>query len=124
MNANLLGLLPAGEPAFSVHNDDAPTIYVQGQPGATDPAVRKLERDVAGLQAPDPYVNNGQTVPLMVNMADPVEEKALHIVNADPNRTPTFTLFGNDDFFFTRGHAGRLPDLQPVRRPGLRVEPR
>ena len=34
-------------------------------------------------------------------MADPVEEQALHMVNTDPNRTPTFTLFGNDDFFFT-----------------------
>jgi hypothetical protein len=34
-------------------------------------------------------------------MADPVEEQALHMVNADPNRTPTFTMFGNADFFFT-----------------------
>jgi hypothetical protein len=33
-------------------------------------------------------------------MADPVEELALHMVNADPNRTPTLTLFGNPDFFF------------------------
>jgi hypothetical protein len=63
--------------------------------------VRKLERDVAGLQAPDPYVGNGSTVPMMVNMADPVEEQALHMVNTDSNRTPTFTLFGNDDFFFS-----------------------
>ncbi len=23
------------------------------------------------------------------------------MVNSDPTRTPTFTLFGNDDFFFT-----------------------
>ena len=70
-------------------------------PGPTDPTVRQLERDVAGLQAPDPYAEGGQSVPLTVNMADPVEEQALHMVNADPNRTPTFTLFGNDDFFFT-----------------------
>ena len=101
VNANLAALLPAGEPPFSVHSDDAPTVYVSGHPGATDPAVRKLERDVSGLTAPDPYVGGGQSVPLTVNLADPVEEQALHMVNTDPNRTPTFTLFGNDDFFFT-----------------------
>src|ERR1700727_354972 len=33
-------------------------------------------------------------------MADEAEENILHMVNSDPNRTPTFTLFGNDDFFF------------------------
>jgi hypothetical protein len=101
VNANIAALLPAGEPPFSVHSDDAPTFYVSGHPGPTDPAVRKLERDVSGLTAPDPYVNGGQSVPLTVNLADPVEEQALHMVNTDPNRTPTFTLFGNDDFFFT-----------------------
>jgi hypothetical protein len=41
-----------------------------------------------------------QTVPLAVSLADPVEEKTLHMINADPSRTPTFTLFGHDDFFF------------------------
>ena len=101
MNANLQAILPAGEPAFSVHSDDAPTVYVNGHPTATDPAVRKLERDVGALQEPDPYVGGGQSVPITVNLADPVEEQALHMVNTDSNRTPTFTLFGNDDFFFT-----------------------
>jgi hypothetical protein len=32
-------------------------------------------------------------------MADPVEEQTLHMVNADPNRTPTFTQFANPDYF-------------------------
>jgi hypothetical protein len=105
VNANMQALLPAGEPPFSIHSDDAPTVYVNGHPGPTDPTVRKLERDVAALQAPDPYVANGQTVPMMVNLADPVEEQALHMVNSDGNRTPTFTLFGNDDFFFTTSDA-------------------
>jgi hypothetical protein len=66
--------------------------------------VRRLEQDVGGLTSLDPYVRDGgvvQSVPLTVSMADPVEEKALHMVNADPNRTPTFTMFGNADFFFT-----------------------
>ncbi|MGZ6729097.1 MAG: hypothetical protein ACXVFC_07305, partial [Gaiellaceae bacterium] len=104
VNANLKGLLPAGEPGFDLHFDDAPTIYVNGQPARTDTSVRKLERDVGGLTSLDPYVRNGagqvQTVPLTVSLADTVEEKALHMVNSDPNRTPTFTMFGNPDFFF------------------------
>jgi hypothetical protein len=101
VNANVQALLPAGEPLFSIHSDDAPTFYVSGHPGPTDPAVRKLERDVASLEAPDPYVAGGQPVSMLENMADPVEEHTLHMVDSDSNRTPTFTLFGNDDFFFT-----------------------
>ena len=34
ITTNLKGLLPAGEPAFDLHFDDAPTIYVNGQPDA------------------------------------------------------------------------------------------
>ncbi len=61
VNANLAAILPAGEHRpSSVHSDDAPTVYVNGQPAPTDPSVRKLERDVAQPQAPDPYVNGGQ----------------------------------------------------------------
>ena len=105
VNANLKGLLPAGEPTFDLHFDDAPTIYVNGQPGRTDTMVRKLERDVGNLTSLDPYVRNSagvvQTVPLTTALADPVEEKALHMVNSDPARTPTFTMFGQPDFFFT-----------------------
>ena len=59
VNANLKGLLPAGEPTFDLHFDDAPTIYVNGQPARTDPTVRKLERDVGSLTSLDPYVRNG-----------------------------------------------------------------
>src|SRR6476469_2509493 len=99
ITTNLKGLLPAGEPTLDLHFDDAPTIYVNGQPTRTDPTVRQLERDVAGLTAKDPY-QGGATVPLTERLADPVEEAALHMVNSDPKRTPTFTMFGNSDFFF------------------------
>ena len=105
VNANIKGILPAGEPTFDIHPDDAPTFYVSGQPARTDAGVRTLERDVGSLTSPDPYIRNGsgqvQTVPLTAALADPVEEKALHMVNADPSRTPTFTMFANADFFFT-----------------------
>jgi hypothetical protein len=36
-------------------------------------------------------------------MADTVEEKTLHMVNTDPARTPTFTAFGDPNYFITGG---------------------
>jgi hypothetical protein len=102
VTARLGALLPAGEPTFAVHSDDAPTFYVNGQPTRTDPALRKLERDVSTATAPDPY-KGGAPTPITVKLADSVEEKTLHMVTSDPKRTPSFTLFGNDDFFFQTG---------------------
>jgi hypothetical protein len=108
VNANLKALVMAQDPSatqsFDIHFDDAPTVYVNGQPDRTDPTVRELEQAVGGLTSVDPYVRSGgvpQTVPMTAAMADTVEEHTLHMVNTDPNRTPTFTLFGNADFFFT-----------------------
>jgi len=102
VNANLLSLLPTGEPNFSVHNDSAPTVYVNGDPVRTDPALRKLERDMAAAQAIDPYVS-GSPTPITLYLADKVGEKTLHMVTADPQRTPSFTLFANPDYFLTAG---------------------
>jgi hypothetical protein len=99
VNVKIGAVLPAGEPAFDIHFDDAPTFYVNGQPGRTDASVRKLERDVASAKAIDPYAG-GVAVPIAEQLADTVEEQTLHMVNSDPKRTPTFTMFGNPDFFF------------------------
>jgi hypothetical protein len=105
INANINALLPtADQNQFDIHFDDAPAFYVNGQPGRTDPFVRQLERDVSRLTSLDPYVRdsagNVQTVNLTAALADPVEMQALHMINNDPNRTPTFTWFANPDFFF------------------------
>ncbi|MEA2357639.1 MAG: hypothetical protein QOI62_899 [Solirubrobacteraceae bacterium] len=114
VTTNIKGLLPAGEPAFDLHFDDAPTFYVDGQPDRADPSVRKLERDIVGLSAIDPYADGRPRVPLAEAMADAVEEKALHMVNADPSRTPTFTMFGNPDFFFQASSpCGANPCVSP-----------
>jgi hypothetical protein len=95
---------PNPVPAFDLHFDDAPSFYVNGRPGPTDPALRTLERNVGALTSVDPYVRdsagNAQTVNLTEALADPVEEQTLHMVNSDPARTPSFTMFGNPDFFF------------------------
>jgi hypothetical protein len=86
-------------PSFSVHSDDAPTVYVVGNPGPVDAATRALEHNMAQLLAFDPIVS--AIVPLVKAMADPVEMHLLHMVTNDPARTPTFTYFANDDFFIT-----------------------
>ena len=98
VNARIGALLPAGEPGYDIHFDDAPTFYVNGQPSRTDPAVRKLERDLGAATTFDPYAQG--LVPIAQRLADTVEEKTLHMINADPKRTPTLTMFGNPDFFF------------------------
>ena len=115
VNANLQPL--TGRTDFSVHSDDAPTFYVNGNPAPGSQTVRSLEHTLAGMKLSDPYVNNGQLVPIAVNFADPVEEATLHMVNTDPARTPTFTMFGNDDIFFNASSSplscGSNPCVSP-----------
>jgi len=55
---------------------------------------------VGALNAIDPYVSSSPT-PVFLQLADTVGEKTLHMVNTDPNRTPSFTAFGNPDYFVT-----------------------
>jgi hypothetical protein len=95
---------------FSVHSDDAPTVYVNGtstQPirDQTDPAVRNLEREMAQLHWLNPYTNTDESN-IMVALADHTGMKTLHMVTTDPYRTPTFTPFADPDwFFFATGGA-------------------
>ena len=91
INLNLQALLPG---SYELHPDSAPTIYVAGKPRQAS----TLARAAAQLTSYDPYV--GKNVTLFPRIAGYVEEVGLHMVNADPNRTPTLTLFGNPDFFF------------------------
>ena len=106
-NADLNDLVaPTDATLFSEHEDDAPTIYIHGDPAAAnfDPAspdslARGLEQAMAVLTIPDPYLG-GTPVSALAAMADPVEEKMLHMVTPDPLRTPNFTFFGDPDFFF------------------------
>jgi hypothetical protein len=97
INVNIKAVLPTEAP-FAIHNDDAPTFYVNGNPTRNDPTVRKLAQDLGTLQLPNNYKH--ATVPATFRLADSVEEQTLHMVNSDPKRTPTLTLFGDDDFFF------------------------
>lgn len=106
-DVDVLGLvLAAGDStAFSIHEDSAPTVYIHGDPtsanfdpASPDPLARELELTMAPLTAPSPLTGDSEN--LLAAMADPVEEKLLHMVTPDPLRTPNFTYFGNPDFFF------------------------
>lgn len=99
---------------FSVHSDDAPNVYVNGtatQPlrDQTDPVVRNLEREMAQLNWLNPYTNAVENN-IMVALADHTAMKTLHMVTADPMRTPTFTPFADPNWFFFATGGVACPD--------------
>jgi hypothetical protein len=103
---NITGLLATEKndtTPFSLESDTAPEFYVTGDPGPNASPVRTLERDVSGLTANNPYAGGTQKITNF--LADPAEMAILHMVNADPARTPTFALFAKPDYFFTPGSA-------------------
>jgi len=115
---NLTGLLAteaSNTTPFTLENDSAPEFYVTGNPGPRDPAVRTLERDTAGLTAANPYT--GTTQPIANYLADPTEEAILHMVNADPARTPTFALFAKPDYYLSAGSTACSPCV--TQNPGF-----
>ncbi len=89
---------------FSVHSDDAPTFYINGNPAPTAAVTRTMEHDVDALVAINPMTGNSDKLSRLI--ADQAEMKLLHMVTSSPARTPTFTLFGNDDYFFETGNGG------------------
>lgn len=104
LNTNLAGLV-ANQTGittpFTVHADSTPTVYITGNPARTANVTRALERAIGNLTAVNPVTN--QTDSLTEFLADPVEMKLLHMVTNDTARTPTFTMFGNPDYFFFAG---------------------
>jgi hypothetical protein len=100
LDANVTGLLATEKSdatPFSMENDTAPEFYLTGNPGPDTPTVRTFEHDVAGLTAANPYT--GTTQPITNYLADPAEEAILHMVNADPARTPTLAMFAKPDYY-------------------------
>ncbi len=92
---------------FAVHSDDAPSVHIVGNPAQTATATRTLERQAAGLVGFDPNVGGDANVTQA--LADQAELAFLHMISHDPNRTPTFVLFGNPDYFLSAsGHTSPL----------------
>ena len=103
---NLTGLLATEKnntTPFSLEADTAPEFYVTGNPSPASPQVRTLDRDVASLTVNNPYT--GTTQNIANYLADHTEEAILHMVNADPARTPTLAMFAKPDYFLTSGSA-------------------
>ena len=105
VNGNLTGMLGAAgvHTPFDVEADSAPALYLHGQPARTTAPVRTLEQKLARLKELD--LVSGKKVRLTNYLADPVELKLLHMVTADPKRTPSLVLFGNDNFWLSSGSA-------------------
>jgi hypothetical protein len=104
LNANLAGLLATEEgivTPFKVHSDDAPTIYITGNPARTDPVTRAFARALHGLTATNPITGNTDKISQF--LADSVEMKILHMITADPARTPTLVMFADPDYFLFAG---------------------
>jgi hypothetical protein len=93
--------------SFTLHNDDAPTMYINNNPGATDKLTRTMEHDVDALTATNPIT--GKTDKLSKLLADRAEMKLLHMVTFSKQRTPTFTMFGDDNYFFETGNNRGCP---------------
>ena len=103
LGGNINGLLTAAgnTTPFTLENDTAPEFYVTGQPSPDAAPVRSLEHLVAGVTSNNPYTGTNQTIDNF--LADPTEEAILHMVNADPARTPTFAMFAKPDYFLFNG---------------------
>ena len=98
VNGNLTGLLATQQAIttpFTVHADMAPTIYITGNPSRTSSTTRAFGRAVSNLTAVNPYT--GATNSLTAAVVDPVGMSTLHMVTADPQLTPTLTLFAPAD---------------------------
>jgi len=88
---------------FSAHFDSAPAIYLKGNPAATATVTRSFEQGMSALTAVNPI--SGATDQITQYMADPVELNLLHMVTADPARTPTFIDFANPDYYLYTGSS-------------------
>ena len=111
LDGNVTGLLAEEEhntTPFSLEADTAPEFYLTGKPGPDTSTVRNFERAVGGLTADDPYTGNPKQK-LALDLADPAEEAILHMVDADPARTPTLAMFANPDYYLQTGSASCDP---------------
>ena len=98
---NIKGLLsttPSASAQFDLDAQGA-SIYVHGQPSATDGTVRQLERDTASMTGNNPYSGvNGEHIAKY--QADQLEERILHMQTNDPLRMPTYSIFPVPDYYF------------------------
>ena len=103
----LMGSTISGS-GYDISFDSAPSFYINGQPQAVDsaghialnPTLRAFEQKAANLNAFDPYIDATKLTPVARYLVDAPTLKALHMINADPQRTMSFTMFAQPDYFF------------------------
>ena len=99
----ILALETGDTTPFDIHWDSAPTVYIHGNPGPLDSTTFGLETAMSELTAPNPIT--GKTDRLAVGFADQATMRMLHMITADPARTPSFTMFGDPNYFFLTGSS-------------------
>jgi len=128
---NLAAVNAGNSTPFSYHFDDAATIYVKGNPDPNSLTVRQLEKTLAGISTTNPQTGVNESIlgtglgaSLQGSIVDRTAQKLLHMSSTlDPNRDPTFTFFGDPNFFFATtgnpnavvgtGFAWNHGDIQP-----------
>jgi hypothetical protein len=106
LSLNFRGLLQAETgigTAASVTNDSAPDIYLSGNPAQNSSTLRAFERASGTVSVTNPI--SGATDTIAQAMANHAEFQMLHMQTFDPNRTPSFTIFANPDYFVTGSTA-------------------
>jgi hypothetical protein len=84
---------------FTVHSDSAPNVYITGNPSQTSATTRDLEKAAGTVTAVNPYT--GVTEIVGNYLADQAEMRLLHMLTADRQRDPTFTMFAKPDYFLS-----------------------
>jgi len=106
LDGNVTGLLneETGDTTqFGMEYDTAPEYYINGDPSEYSTEARTFDHDIASLTAYNPYTGANQKIANY--LADPTEEAILHMVNADPARTPTLAEFAKPDYYLSQGPA-------------------
>jgi arylsulfatase A-like enzyme len=106
ISGNISGLLATERgitTPFGIHSDSAPNFWINGNPAQDAQVTRNFERALGSLTAVNPYSGNTETINAF--LADQVEMRLLHMVTADPARTPTVTMFAKADYFLSGGPA-------------------
>jgi hypothetical protein len=122
LTLNLNGVVSdaGNQTPFTIHFDDAPNVYIPGDPDRSSATVRQLEQTMAGISALNPYtmpneslLGTGLGPALQGAIADPVAQTLIHMNTvADPAREPNFTFFGDPNFFF-QSSGPHFPVINP-----------
>jgi hypothetical protein len=104
LDVNVTGLLATKQnitTPFGIHEDMAPAYYLDGQPANNAPTTRAFDRGLANLTIANPLT--GKTDTLVQYLADAPEQSLLHLITADPARTPTIQMFAQHDYWVMAG---------------------